>query len=304
MQKTIIYKGKKYKVTAADSVTDAEIVEALDATRAHEENVQTEDIVVKDIPVNAPEETVNIRFTGRGPKGGREPVSFNMVESAYKDRAKDNGKTLRALIEAVIESLNEDIANSADIVSGEMKPTRKLLLEDYIKVERIAEKAGLADLVEKMKPLVDKLSETLNLNYWAKPKFTKASRRQASRELRNKHRYDSTDSVITKEVKPVFLCTKNELTKSYNDAKSGRLTKVFEANLDKVLRDITADYDRINNGRDTYVEDPRIAKTLPEIIDLYQTARDYADDLEYSDYAKEIDFMLDTIKRAWGLAGI
>lgn len=258
-----------------------------------------EDSMVKDIPVNSPEEEVNITYTEKL-KGGKNALTFGMIETAFKDRGKDGGKTFEAYIDVVIESLKDDIKNAEFIVSGEMKPTRRLLLEDYVKIEHLVEKAGLEDKLAIMKPLVDELSEKLNLNYWKQPKFKKSTQKQASRELRNKHRWDSK---ITKTMKPVFLCTKSDLTASYNDAKQGKLPEVFEGNLEKVRKDMAADYDRIMQGRDTYVEDPRINKTLPEIIDLYETALRYADDLEYSDYAREFALMLETIKKHWGLAG-
>lgn len=262
-------------------------------------NEEIKDAKIGDIPLNSPEEEVNITYTEKL-KGGKNALTYGMIETAFKDRGKDGGKTFEAYIDVVIESLKDDIKNAEFIVSGEMKTTRRLLLEDYVKIEHLVEKAGLEDKLAIMKPLVDELSEKLNLNYWKQPKFKKSTQKQASRELRNKHRWDSK---ITKTMKPVFLCTKSDLTASYNDAKRGKLPEVFEGNLEKVRRDMAADYDRIMQGRDTYVEDPRINKTLPEIIDLYETALRYADDLEYTDYAREFALMLETIKKYWGLAG-
>ncbi len=274
---------------------EADILGKIDAILKEE----VTDAKVGDIPVNSPEEEVNITYTEKL-KGGKNALTFGMIENAFKDRGKDGGKTFEAYINVVIESLKDDIKNAEFIVSGEMKPTRKLLLEDYVKIEHLVEKAGLEDKLTIMSPLVDELSEKLNLNYWKQPKFKKSTQKQASRELRNKHRWDSK---ITKTMKPVFLCTKSDLTASYNDAKQGKLPEVFEGNLEKVRKDMAADYDRIMQGRDTYVEDPRINKTLPEIVDLYKTALKYADDLEYSDYAREFALMLETIKKHWGLAG-
>lgn len=260
---------------------------------------KAEDTFVEDVPVTSPEEEVSITFNEKLSKG-KDALTYSMVETAFKDRSKDNAQTFLAYVDVVLDSLRDDIANAKYLVSGEMKGTRKLLLEDYVKVEHLLEKGGFTEKLAEMKPLVDQLSDVLDLDTWKKPKFNKASRKKASQGLRNLHRFDSK---ISKKMKPVFLCTKTELTKSYNDAKNGKLPKVFEANLEKVRKDMAADYDRIMQGRDTYVEDPRIAQTLPEIIDLYQTARDYADDLEYSDFAKEFDMMLNTIKKGWGLAG-
>lgn len=260
---------------------------------------EVEDVFVEDIPVNSPEESVDITYTEKL-KGGKNALTYGMIETAFKDRAKDDGKTFKAYIDVVIDSLKDDIANAEYLVSGEMKSTRKLLLEDYVKIEHLVKKAGLEDKLAVMSPLVDELSEKLKLNYWKQPKFKKSQQKQASRELRNAHRWDSK---ISKSMKPVFLCTKSDLTASYNDAKNGKLPEVFEANLAKVAKDMTADYDRINQGRDTYVEDPRINQTLPEIVDLYKTALKYAKELEYSDYAREFEYMLQTITKAWGLAG-
>lgn len=255
------------------------------------------DTFVKDIPVNSPEEEVNITYTEKL-KGGKSALTYGMIESAFKDRNKDDGKTFEAYVDVAIESLKDDIQNAKYLVSGEMKSTRKLLLEDYVKIEHLVEKAGLSDKLAEMRPLVDELSDKLSLNYFKQPKFKKSEMKQASRELRNKHRFDSK---ITKSMKPVFLCSKSDLTASYNDAKQGKLPKVFEGNLAKVEKDIEADYDRINQGRDNYLEDPRIVKTLPEIVDLYQTAIKYAEDLGYKEIATRFAFMLNTIKKGWGL---
>lgn len=258
---------------------------------------ETEDVMVKDIPTNAPEEKTDITFTEKL-RGGKNALTYGMIEQALKDINKDDGKTFGAYIDVVIESLKDDIANAKYIVSGEMKSTRKQLLENYIKIERLVQKAGLKDKLEIMKPLIDELSEKLDLNYWKPPKFKKSEMKSAARELRNAHRFDS---IITKSLKPVFLCSKADLTASYNDAKQGKLPKVFEGNLEKVSRDMEADYDRINQGRDHYLEDPRIVQIIPEIIDLYETALKYAEDLGYEEYAKPFRFMLETIKKGWGI---
>ena len=149
-----------------------------------------------------------------------------------------------------------------------------------------------------MKKLTDELSEKLDLNYWKQPKFKKSTQRKMSQELRNKHRWDST---IAKTVKPIFLVSESDLRASYNDAKQGKLPEVFEANLKKISKDIQADYDRINNGRDHYLEDPRIVQVLPEIIDMYELATQFAEDLGYKDTADWFKYMLVTIKKGWGL---
>lgn len=350
-----------------------------------------EDIFVEDIPVNAPEEKVDITYTEKL-KGGKNALTYGMIEEAYKQREKDEGQTFRAYVDVAIQSLKEDIANAKYIISGEMKSTRKLLLEDYVKIEHLIKKAGMEDKLSEISPLIDELGEKLDLNYFKQPKFKKKEMKLVSKELRNKHRFDSVesecvvvgsdyprindniylyndeqiarfirlgkmyiafegshkeceryiqeaeqenedeygeeaeadfvnylivdkevldqykmedkatkDSNIAKTLKPVFLCSKADLTASYNDAKQGKLPQVFEANLRKVGKDIEADYDRINQGRDHYLEDPRIVKVLPEIVDLYQTAIKYAEDLEYKDIAREFAFMLNTIKKGWGL---
>jgi len=255
------------------------------------------DVTIQDIPLNAPEENIDITYTEKL-KGGKSALTSGMIEEAFKQRSKDEGKTFEAYIDVVIESLKDDIKNAKYIVSGEMKPVRSLLLEDYIKIEQLIKKAGLNEKLAEMQPLVDELSEKLNLNYWKKPKFKKSEMKSAAKELRSKHRWDSR---ITKTIKPVFLCSKLDLTASYNDAKQGKLPQVFEGNLKKVEKDIEADYDRINQGRDHYLEDPRIVKTLPEIIDLYETAIKYAEDLGYREIATQFAYMLNTIKKGWGL---
>lgn len=257
------------------------------------------DTPVDDIPLKSPEEEISITHTEKL-KGGKSPLTYGMIETAFKERGKDEGKTFRAYIDAAIESLKDDIANAKFIVSGEMKPVRKLLLEDYVKIEHLVEKAGMTDKLAEMKALVDELSEKLDLNYWKQPKFKKSTQKQASKELRSKHRWDSK---IIKTMKPVFLCTKSDLTASYNDAKQGKLPEVFEGNLEKVRKDMEADYERIQADKDTYLEDPKIKSTLPEIIDLYDTALQYAEHLEYNDFIKEFKPKLDAIKEHWGLMG-
>lgn len=261
------------------------------------EKKEVGDVFVEDIPFNAPEEKVDITYTEKL-KGGKNALTYGMIEEAFKQRNKDDGKTFAAYVDVAIESLKDDIENAKYLVSGEMKSTRKLLLEDYVKIEHLVEKAGMTEKLNEMKPLVDGLSEKLDLNYWKQPKFKPQERKQVSRELRNKHRFDSK---IQKSLKPVFLCSKSDLTASYNDAKQGKLPEVFEGNLIKVQKDIEADYDRINQGRDNYLEDPRIVKVLPEIIDLYETAIKYAEDLDYKEIATQFAYMLTTIKKGWGL---
>ena len=252
---------------------------------------------IKDIPLNAPEENVSITYTEKL-KGGKNALTYGMIENAFKERAKDEGKTFAAYVDVALESLKEDLANAKDLVSGEMKSTRSLLLEDYIKIERLIQKAGMKDKLDEFRPLVDKLSDELNLNYWKQPKFKKAEQRQASKELRAKHRYDSR---ITKTVTPVFLCSETDLDASYNDAKQGKLPQVFEGNLSKVEKDMEADYDRINHGRDHYLDDPRIVAVLPKIVRLYEKAQKYAAELGYKDIAERFAFMLSTIKKGWGM---
>lgn len=274
-----------------------EIEEHMNNLKELFEKKEVDDVFVEDIPFNAPEEKVDITYTEKL-KGGKNALTYGMIEEAFKQRNKDDGKTFAAYVDVAIESLKDDIKNAKYLVSGEMKSTRKLLLEDYVKIEHLVEKAGMTEKLNEMKPLVDELSEKLDLNYWKQPKFKPQERKQVSRELRNKHRFDSK---IQKSLKPVFLCSKSDLTASYNDAKQGKLPEVFEGNLIKVQKDIEADYDRINQGRDNYLEDPRIVKVLPEIIDLYETAIKYAEDLGYKEIATQFAYMLTTIKKGWGL---
>ena len=252
---------------------------------------------VKDGPVNAPEESIDITFNEKL-KGGKNALTYGMIEQAYKDREKDGGKIFRAYIDVALESLKQDLKDAKYIVSGEMESVRKELLDNYVRIEHLIQKAGMEDKLAEFKPLVDELSDKLGLNYFKQPKFKKQQMKQASRELRNKHRWDST---IVKSVEPVFLCSKADLTASYNDAKQGKLPEVFEGNLAKVEKDMEADYDRINQGRDHYLEDPRIVKVLPKIVSLYELATTYADELGYDEIAKRFAYMLTTIKKGWGL---
>lgn len=257
----------------------------------------TQEANAKDGPVNSPEETVSITYNEKL-KGGKNALTYGMIEEAFKQRGKDEGKTFEAYLDVALDSLKEDIANAKYIVSGEMKPVRSLLLEDYVKIEHLAKKAGMTKKVEEMAPLVDELSEKLNLDYWKKPEFKLKERKKASKELRAKHRFDSH---IEKKMEPVFLCSPADLKASYMDAKQGKLPKVFEGNLRKMEKDIEADYDRINQGRDTYLEDPRIEKLLPKIVEHYQNAIQYAEELGYKEIATRFAFMLNTIKKGWGL---
>lgn len=336
---------------------------------------KVDDTYIEDVPINAPEENIDITYTEKL-KGGKNALTYGMIEQAFKDRAKDEGKTFEAYIDVALESLKDDIENAKYIVSGEMKNTRKLLLEDYIKIEHLIQKAGLKEKLDEFKPLVDQLSEKLNLNYWKQPKFKKSEIKSAAKELRNQHRWDSAekpyiyqsnedaepmfigfyqsnndairgmsnlplgvgksttidimdkelyrnmkkdglieeedipildkyfsiqDSKIVKSFKPVFLCTKTDLTASYNDAKQGKLPQVFEANLSKVQKDMEADYERIKAGKDNYTEDPRIVKVLPDIVDLYQTAIKYANELGYKEIGNHFNEMLEVIKEGWKL---
>lgn len=252
---------------------------------------------VEDVPVNSPEEEIKITYN-EPVKGGKAALTSGMVEEAFKQRGKDDGKTFEAYVDVVIDSLKEDIANAKYIVSGEMTGVRKFLLEDYVKIEKLVQKAGLTDKLNEMRPLIDELSEKLDLNYWKKPKFKPQERKSLARELRNKHRFDSR---IEKTVKPVFLCSESDLLKSYNDAKAGKLPQVFEGNLIKVEKDMTADYDRINQGLDHYLDDPRIRPHLPAIVKYYEKAKGLAEDLGYNEFAERFGIMLETIKKGWGL---
>lgn len=258
---------------------------------------QQKDAAVKDIPVNSPEEEVTITYN-EGLKGGKSPLTFGMIETAYKDRYKDGGLTFDTYIDVALESLRKDIEDAKYIVSGEMTPTRQLLLEDYIRIEHLLQKAGEKEKLAEMKALVDELSEKLDLNSWKKPKFKPQARKKYSQELRMKHRYDSH---IQKKVKPIYLCTPTELKNSYVDAKQGKLPQVFEGNLRKVEKDMMADYERINQGRDNYLDDIRIVQLLPDIVQHYENATKWAEELGYDDYADRFQNMLRTIKKGWGL---
>ena len=84
------------------------------------------DVFVEDIPLNAPEESVNITYN-EGLKGGKPALTYGMIETAFKERAKDEGKTFAAYVDEAIKSLRQDIENAKYIVSGEMKSVRNLL---------------------------------------------------------------------------------------------------------------------------------------------------------------------------------
>ena len=256
-------------------------------------------IKVKDVPYYAPEDEIEITHTEKI-SGGKNALTKGMLESALKDKWKDGGKTFEAYYQTILSSLKDDIDNARYIVSGQTEDTRKKLLEEYVNIETILRNGNEKEKLMEFKPLVDQLSDKLGLDRWRRPKFPEQKRVKGSNELRMIHRYDSK---ITHKYAPVFLCTPNDLKTSYIDAKAGKLPEVFESNLMKVQKDIEADYDRINQGRDTYVEDPLINQTLPDIIKHYENATKYAKDLGYTDYAREFEFMLDTIKKAWGLAG-
>ena len=254
-------------------------------------------IKIKDVPVNSPEEKVEVTYTEKIPSG-KNALTFGMIEKAYENRYLDNGKTFNIYIDVVIDSLKDDIENAEYIVSGHMESSRKLLLEDYVKIEHLVQKAGLTDKLQIIKPLVDELSEKLKLNKFKKPKFKKEKMISAAKEFRKEHRYDS---IIKTTFKPEFLCSDTELKASYIDAKNGKLPQLFEVNLEKVRKDMFADYNRIMQGRDNYLEDPRIRSTLPAIVAYYEKAINFADDLGYDDYVKQFELMLNTIKKGWAM---
>lgn len=271
---------------------------SIDGNNNHFREFYKKDNKMKDIPpYYAPEEDINITYTEKI-KNGKSPLTSGMIETAYQNRHLDNGKTFNAYIDVILDNLKEDIKNASYLVSGELTSTRKALLEDYIKIEKIVKKAGLTDKYNEMHDLIDELSAKLDLDTWKQPKFNEKMRKKESNVLRNLHRYDSK---ISKKFEPVFLCTPTELKNSYIDAKNGKLPEVFEANLEKVRKDMTADYDRINQGRDTYLEDPRINSILPKIVEHYENAFKFAKDLNYNEIADEFEVMLETIKKGWGL---
>lgn len=271
---------------------------SIDENNNHFREFYKKDNKMKDIPpYYAPEEDINITYTEKI-KNGKSPLTSGMIETAYQNRHLDNGKTFNTYIDVILDNLKEDIKNASYLVSGELTSTRKALLEDYIKIEKIVKKAGLTDKYNEMHDLIDELSAKLDLDTWKQPKFNEKMRKKESNVLRNLHRYDSK---ISKKFEPVFLCTPTELKNSYIDAKNGKLPEVFEANLEKVRKDMTADYDRINQGRDTYLEDPRINSILPKIVEHYENAFKFAKDLNYNEIADEFEVMLETIKKGWGL---
>lgn len=271
---------------------------SIDENNNHFREFYKKDNKMKDIPpYYAPEEDIDITYTEKI-KNGKPALTSGMIEKAYQNRHLDNGKTFNTYIDVILDNLKEDIKNASYLVSGELTSTRKALLEDYIKIEKIVKKAGLTDKYNEMHDLIDELSAKLDLDTWKQPKFNEKMRKKESNVLRNLHRYDSK---ISKKFEPVFLCTPTELKNSYIDAKNGKLPEVFEANLEKVRKDMTADYDRINQGRDTYLEDPRINSILPKIVEHYENAFKFAKDLNYNEIADEFEVMLETIKKGWGL---
>lgn len=301
MQKIIKY-NKDYNIIIKDSEKYSE--EEIEATvKEVVENLRQKEVLdstLKDVPYNAPEDVIEITHNQKI-TGGKEALTHGMLETALENKWKDNGKTFEAYFNTILESLQDDIKNAKYIVSGETEDTRRKLLEEYIKIENILKHGNENEKLAQFKPLVDKLSDLLRLDRWREPKFPEKKRVKASNELRMIHRYDSK---IRHKYAPVFLCTPTELEKSYKDAKAGKLPEVFEGNLMKVQKDMEADYERINQGRDNYLEDPIINQTIPAIIKHYENALKYAEDLGYTDYAKEFRFMLETIKKAWGLAAL
>lgn len=292
MRKLIKY-NKDYKIIVEDSekYSDQEIQQIV---KQAIENIKNSKFV-NDVPYNAPEDVITITHT---PKitGGKNALTHGMFETAMEEKWKDNGKAFEAYFQEILNSINDDIENAKYIVSGETEDTRMKLLEEYVKIETILRHGKETEKLNQLKPLVDKLSDLLHMDRWREPQFPERKRVKASNELRAIHRYDST---IKHKYTPVFLCTPSELKASYNDAKQGKLPEVFEGNLEKVRKDMEADYDRILAGRDNYTTDPLIKQTLPEIIDHYETALKYAVALGYEEYVNKFKTMLDTIKKAW-----
>jgi hypothetical protein len=289
MKKLINY-NKNYKIIVEDSekYSDQEIKSI---ARNAIKNLKS----IKDVPYNAPEDTITITHNEKV-SGGKNALTHGMLETAMEEKWKDNGKAFEAYFQDILDSINDDIANAKYIVSGETEDTRKKLLEEYIRIETILRHGKETEKLNQLKPLVDKLSDLLHMDHWREPQFPERKRVKASNELRAIHRYDST---IKHKYAPVFLCTPTELKASYNDAKVGKLPEVFEGNLEKVRKDMEADYDRILAGKDNYTTDPLIKQTLPEIIDHYETALKYAIALDYEEYANKFETMLKTIKKAW-----
>lgn len=291
--KKVIKLNKNYTIIVKDSekYSDEEIKATIKEAIKHIRNSKH----IKDIPVTAPEDEVTITYNEKIPSGKSE-LTNSMFKTALKERWKDGGQTADRYFQEILESINSDIENAKYLVSGETKDTRMKLLKNYIDVENILIKYNQTEKLEQLKPLVDKLSDLLKLDSWPEPTFTENDRIRASAQLR---RANSFDSHIYHKYSPVFLCTPSELKATYVDAKAGKMPEVFEANLKKVEKDMLADYERINAGKDTYTSNPLIRGTLYDIVKHYETALSFAEDLGYNEYAERFEEMLDTIKNAW-----
>lgn len=287
-----VIKNGTYQILISDSekYTDEEIKKCVDEV--------LDKIKVKDVPpMYAPEEELEFTYNKKSGTGGKKPLTRGMIETAFKERHKDDGATFELYLDEIIKSLKDDINNAEYLISGETTDTRKKLLEDYVRIELYAKNAKSPKYAE-IRDLINTLSEKLDLNYWRKPKFPEQKRVNVANEFRQQHRWDSQ---IKHSYKPTFLCTPSELSASYVDAKNGKLPELFEINLRKVQKDINADYNRIKAGYDNYSTDPNIKHTLPEIVNFYKQAVKQARDLGYDNYADDFENKLETITEAWGL---
>lgn len=113
------------------------------------------------------------------------------------------------------------------------------------------------------------------------------------------------DSLMASGYEPVFLVSKAKLAESYENAKNGINIRAFINNLEKVQKDMSADYLRIMNGADTYLENfPQ--SVLESIIKYYNTAVLFAKDLqslspEIKEIAQDLETSIKEIKRGWDL---
>ena len=297
MKKIINYKNYRIIVNDSEKYTDKEINCYIKNALKH----------IKDVaPMYAPEEDIQITYEPKSGTGGKSALSKGMVTTAFKERHSDNGATFELYLKKIIENLDKDIADAEYIVSGENENTRNVLLEEYVIIERYAQKYAEERKTETainyyntIKSKVNELSSKLGLNYWRQPKFPQTKQVNAATILRAKHK---NDSQIKHVYKPVFLCSPGELKATAIDAKNGKFPELFEINLKKVQKDINADYNRIKAKRDNYPTDINIKHTLPEIVEFYELAIKLAKDLGYNNYADDFETKLKVIKEAWSSA--
>ena len=297
MKKSINNYNKKYNIIIEDSekYSDDEIKLTLKNVIKELHKKEINDSKILDVPTYYPEDVVEITYNDKI-KGGKKPLTSSMFETSLKERNNDDGLAFESNYEDIFKSIMHDINNAKHLVSGKSESDRQALIDDYTKIENILRQYKENKKANELHKLIDRLSEYLNLNKYKKP--TEFEKIQYSEKSRIMHQFDSN---INHKYKPKFLCTPDALKESYIDAKNNKSPKIFEANLKKVEKDIYADLERINNGMDDYAENVITIPLLPEIINHYETAAQYARELGYNDYADLFFDCVDTLKDVWGL---